>query len=54
MTELGTMKNKEYYEPLEKGLKQVEQVKSISMLKILLSKDFNKKEMNKHVGYQKG
>ena len=51
VTETGTLRNVEYYEPLEEGLKPVVNEKSISFLQITLSKDENLVNV-KHVGYQ--
>ena len=51
VTETGTLKNVEYYEPLEEGLKPVVNEKSVSFLQITLAKD-QELVNNKHVGYQ--
>jgi hypothetical protein len=51
VTETGTLKNVEYYEPLEEGLKPVVNEKSVSFLQITLTKDQNLVNV-KHVGYQ--
>ena len=49
VTETGTVRNREHYEPLEEGLKPVVNDKSVSSLTIVLSR--NPLDAN-HVGYQ--
>ena len=49
VTETGTVRNREHYEPLEEGLKPVVNDKSVSSLTIVLSR--NPLDVD-HVGYQ--
>ena len=49
VTETGTVRNREHYEPLEEGLKPVVNDKSVSSLTIVLSR--NPLDAD-HVGYQ--
>ena len=51
VTETGTLKNVEYYEPLEEGLKPVVNEKSISFIRVILCKDPDRVDTT-HVGYQ--